>query len=77
MNIDGSRRCEGRALILAVCGICSLNDWARGTKGPYRKHVVGNMTARQVKDGDLYVFVRDILVEALIVEEDMPTNVVV
>ena len=51
-TIDGPRGCECRALILAVGGICGLNDRSRGAQCPNRKQMVGSMAARDVKEGD-------------------------
>ena len=75
--IDEPWRCECWALVLAMCSICGLNHRSRGTQGPDRKQVMGGVAARHVKDGDLHLLTRDILVEALVIEEDMPAHMVV
>ena len=76
VDIDKPGRHKGRALILAVCGIRSLNDRCGGTQGPDRKYVVGGMTTSQIKDRDRYISVHRILVELLGVEE-VPAHMVV
>ena len=76
MDIDKPGRHKCRALILAVCGIRSLNHRCGGTQGPDRKYAVGGMTTSQIKDRDRYISVHHILVEALVVE-DVPAHMVV
>ena len=75
--IDRPGRRKGRPLILAVCGIRSLNHRCGGTQGPDCKYVVGGMTTSQIKHRDRYISVHHILVEPLVVEEDMPAHMVV
>ena len=67
---------KDNALILAVCGIRSLNHRCGGTEGPDRKYVVGGMTTSGIKDRDRYMSVHHVLVEPLVVE-DMPAHMVV